>query len=474
MRHLFIKRNIRLLIKTYFFFAFISAITPFTPFVSNNYKKEQSSSKACFGEHATSGGDRARVVVDSEQALNIRLELIRSAEKNIDIVYYSIERSECIDALLGELLEAADRGVKVQILVDGKKNLSSKPALKALNTHENISCRQYNPLNLLTPWKWNACLHDKFITVDDNHLLLGGRNLKEEHYAPDGFTGKLTNDLDVLVSKGDVCSSGEQGALPQVSKYMELLWNSKGVKPISTSPMRAKKADAYLKELRNAVCSFEKTNPRFYAGSLQDYLEETFPASSIKLIHNPIHTNKKQATVYNYLNKLMQGAREEVIIQTPYATANKTLLSDFDTVNAKLIMQTNSPLSTPNYPAFSNYYYQRDKFLDTGAKIYEYQGRDSHHGKSLIIDKQTAVIGSFNFDDRSMHINTESMLVIDSPGLANQLSALLEELRQDSLQVALDNTYLPKESISIDEVPFIKIFMLRITYIFLRPFQFLI
>lgn len=474
MKRFFRKKNIYMLLTVYFVFAVISSVTPYASFASDGYSEEILLRETCFKDHSASGTDRARVVADPAEALNIRLELIRAAKKNIDIVCHCVERSCCIDAILGEILEAAEWGVRVRILINGKNNPSSVPALKALNTHGNISCRWYNPMNLLTPWNWNGNLHDKFMVVDGEYLLLGGRNLNERHFAPDDFKGELTNDLDVFVWKADEYDPETPGALTQIREYMELLWNCEAVKNISAAPMEGKKADGYLEELRSAVHSFKESNPRFYAGGLNDYLDETVPTLSITLIHNPIHTSRKDAVVYNYLKGLMESAGEKIIIQTPYATGNKTLLADFASIEVKLVMQTNSPLSTPNYPAFSNYYYQRDKFLDADVLIYEYQGTDSQHGKSLVIDNRTAVIGSFNFDDRSMYINTEVMLVIDGPYLANQLDGVLEEQRRNSLQVGSDNTYLPREDVLIREVPWTKMLLLRIIYIFLRPFQFLI
>ena len=103
MSRFFIKRNVRLMVKVYFFFAFIGAVAPFSPSVLNSYKKEQFSSeqlsaKTFIGEQSAAEMDRALVVASPDKALNIRFELIRSAEKSLDITYYSIERSECIDA----------------------------------------------------------------------------------------------------------------------------------------------------------------------------------------------------------------------------------------------------------------------------------------------------------------------------------------------------------------------------------------
>ena len=135
---------------------------------------------------------------------------------------------------------------------------------------------------------------------------------------------------------------------------------------------------------------------------------------------------------------------------------------------------TNSMASSPNYPAFSAYSSQRSKFLATGVEIYEYQSTDSIHGKSCVADGRISVVGSFNLDDRSLYIDTESVLIIDSPEVFAQLNAELDTLFAQSAAVGPDNAYLPGSGATALNVSLGKRLLMGFVSIFSRLFRFLI
>ena len=135
---------------------------------------------------------------------------------------------------------------------------------------------------------------------------------------------------------------------------------------------------------------------------------------------------------------------------------------------------TNSMASSPNYPAFSAYSSQRAKFLATGVEIYEYQSTDSIHGKSCVADGRISVVGSFNLDDRSLYIDTESVLIIDSPEFFAQLNAELDTLFAQSAAVGPDNAYLPGSGATALNVSLGKRLLMGFVSIFSRLFRFLI
>ena len=140
----------------------------------------------------------------------------------------------------------------------------------------------------------------------------------------------------------------------------------------------------------------------------------------------------------------------------------------------KFTMLTNSMTSSPNFPAFSNYYCHRKKFLRIGTKIFEYQSKDSIHGKSILFDNRISAVGSFNMDSRSMYIDTECMLIIDSPELAAQLGGALNRVREKSLMVGYDNQYAAAGQPGAVKAPKIKTSAMELLYCLLRPFQFLL
>ena len=148
------------------------------------------------------GPDRAVLVEEPQDAFARRVEVIRTAQSTLDVCYHCVKSGETTECFFAELLRAADRGVRVRVLLDGTvgglSGARSNIAL-ALRAHPNIEYRIYNPVDLLRPWEWNALLHDKFILADDRMLLLGGRNIGDEYFAPPGYEGAVTYDRDVLV-----------------------------------------------------------------------------------------------------------------------------------------------------------------------------------------------------------------------------------------------------------------------------------
>lgn len=466
-------KTIVFIILMFLLFVLIGSIVPcfFKKEVSESNKDKLSSLDYKSNEL---GPDKATVIESPTDSLNTRMELVKNAKETLYISTYKLADSESSRAFLGEIIKAANRGVKVEFILDGKGyfySINASNFLDAMNTHPNISCKVYNPVKLLKPWDLQFLLHDKIIISDNKYLLLGGRNIDERHFAPKGFNGPITYDREVLVWKNKESSKNNLSAIDQTIDYFNSLWNY-------NKTVDARKIDEkdYLALLENTIEDFEKENPKFYEKSLTDFLNRTVNTYKITLISNPIETEKKEPFVGYQMANLALNADKSVDIQTPYATGNKTLISVLEDVsnNADLSIQTNSAASTPNVAAFSNYLGHRKKFVNTGATIYELQREDSIHGKSMVVDDRISVIGSFNMDDRSFYLDTETMLVIDSPELAAELSGYINELHEDSLTVGKNNKYNTSDNVEELNVSFFKKVLLTIVYIVLRPFQFLV
>lgn len=222
---------------------------------------------------------------------------------------------------------------------------------------------------------------------------------------------------------------------------------------------------------------FEEKNPALYERSLQDYLQDAVPTRKIVLLANPTHTRKKEPVVAYGMARLAQQAKSSVLLQTPYATANRYLLEHLEEINKScpITVVTNSPASSPNLPAYSNYYSQRKKFLATGVSIYEYQSAHSIHGKSIVVDDRFSAVGSLNMDDRSFYLDTETMLVVDSPEFAQVLTGAVDTLRHNSLLLdPQTNDYLPEQPVEKVPVSWGKKAMMALVSVFSRLFQFLI
>ena len=117
---------------------------------------------------------------------------------------------------------------------------------------------------------------------------------------------------------------------------------------------------------------------------------------------------------------------------------------------------------------------KREDFLETGIRIHEDQSRDSIHGKSCVADGRLSVVGSFNLDDRSLYIDTESVLVIDSPEFYGQLNGAMEELFRQSALVGPDNCYVPDQSVKPVEASAGRQGLMKAVSVFSRAFRYLI
>lgn len=416
------------------------------------------------------GPDRALVVEDITDALNLPLEMVNSAQKTIDLTTHSVKNSPLTQAFLSALIRAADRGVQVRFLVDGKTiHLNGgKGLLNTLASHPNIALKVYNPAKLLKPWAWHMLLHDKFLMADGGYLLLGGRNIDQRHFAPNGYEKAITYDRDVFVHKTDF-NSPVPSALDQTAHYFQSLWNEESLKEIKKSSLEDERAN--LEKIHQTQKTFEAENRRFYQKKLEDDTAQTVETKKITLIHNPTGPSKKEPWVAWQLEALAQRAKKRVWIQTPYATGNQNLLHTLETLNQtkEVTLITNALPSTPNLLAFSNYLGHRQRFLNTQTALYEYQSTNSHHGKSLLMDDDLALIGSFNMDERSGYLSTEIMLVIHSQPLAGQLEEAMGQMISSSLQVGQNNRYLKEEQAL--EVPWPKALLAKILYWVMRPVQ---
>lgn len=298
----------------------------------------------------TAGPDRACVIETPQDALNVRIALARSATATLDITYHTFKESVCADAFLGEVLQAADRGVRVRILLDGKLGALRRKTMRALQQHPQISFRLYNPLRLFQPWKWHAVLHDKYIIADEQWLLLGGRNFDPRQFGLADHKHLLKHDRDVLVWKAQAGTTGRQSVLEQIRQYNDLLWNSEDAVPIRGG---SKRRYDYRK-FYDAATRFEKSHTQFYALDIEAYKRRTVETFQINLLHNPIHTSRKKPWVAWQLKKLLSHAKEQVIVQTPFATASEDLLTGMVAAarQVRLTVLTNSLASSPNTPDF--------------------------------------------------------------------------------------------------------------------------
>lgn len=208
-----------------------------------------------------------------------------------------------------------------------------------------------------------------------------------------------------------------------------------------------------------------------------DYYEiHTVPTGKITLVSNPTTIYGKEPTVFYTMTELMKHAEEQVVIHTPYAVFNDTMYDALSQVTRQVpvTMMINSVENGDNFFASSDYPRHKKDFIDTGMEILEYDGGLSYHGKSLLIDDELCAIGSYNFDLRSTYLDTELMLVIQSPRLTAQLKGYMDTYQADCRRLLPDGTYEVPGHITIAPVPLYKRAAWRAVGFLMQPFRFLI
>lgn len=192
-----------------------------------------------------------------------------------------------------------------------------------------------------------------------------------------------------------------------------------------------------------------------YAGFLDkdfDYEKNTYSTKKITLINNPTTIYAKEPIVFQTLMYLAENAKDKVKIHTPYIISNEYMNKEFAKVGNKAEIMLNSVANNGNLFGAVDYMRHKKDIINTKMVIKEYDGGTSYHGKSMTIDDELAIVGSFNMDMRSAYIDTELMLVINSKDVTKQLVTNMEKYEKDSLIVKNINEYTNSDKIKPKEI----------------------
>jgi putative cardiolipin synthase len=380
--------------------------------------------------HSVYAQNKARIIDNPREALEIRMQLIQEAQYDISISYFIFAKDKTAVEFLALLRKKAREGVRVRILVDDLFNDIPRSMGTHL-AHEKVEIKNFNKKNVLKLGKTlKYRLHDKLFIVDSKVVILGGRNIEDTYYSR---AEKNYDDRDVYV-QGELATTAQ--------KYYDELWEAKHLTPFKT--LKTSKP-ANQKKIDNSILELDKHEEHIRRKSLKTlnifnlHLE---PIDHMTLLRDEISPVKRKLAdsvsgtafhLYEYINK----ANESVIIDSPYLILTKELESLLQSVIArgvKVRILTNSLKATDGIVPQAAYIGQRKKMVRMGIELYEYFGEDSFHSKSLVIDNKIAIIGSFNFDPRSQNLNTETMSVFYDHELAQQLT--------DSMNKSLQISYL--------------------------------
>lgn len=386
--------------------------------------------------------ERAVVVEKNGDALLQRIRLIKNAEKEIVLSTFAFHSDNSGKIVIGALREAADRGVKVKVLTDGFESwvaMEFNPFFHALSSHKNIEVKLYNRANPLKPWTLMGRMHDKYLVADRKTYMLGGRNTYD--YFLGDFPGHKNYDRDVFVHCENPTS---ESSVEELLRYFERVWELN-----ICSDFHEKEKLAEKKSVQEAAQEADKCYKAYFAENEagicdRDYTKNTFETEKIALISNPIHTGAKEPTAWYEMGEVMKRASERVKIHTPYIICNDAMYNTWKEIAEAVpdfAVMTNSVTNNGNAFGASDYEKHKKEILDTGIDIWEYEGGISYHGKSVLVDDDISMVGSFNMDMRSAYLDTELMLVIRSKEINRQLETNLEEYEKDSRQALTNGEY---------------------------------
>ena len=407
-------------------------------------------------------------LLDGRDAFAARALLAAAAERTLDVQYYIWHKDITGTLLFDALRQAAERGVRVRLLLDDNNTSELDDTLALLSRQPNLEIRLFNPfavrwpraLGFITDFsRLNRRMHNKSFTADNQATIVGGRNVGDEYFGAAGDV--LFADLDVLVI-GPVVGA--------VSHDFDRYWNSPSAYPATSLIKLPKTGDAgdiareadriddteaaeeyvqamrtspFVKQLIDGQLPFEWAPTRLVSDDPAKVLDKARPGSGVAA----------------NLKHLLGVPGTELDLISPYfvpGTSGTQAFSDLARQGVKVRILTNALEATDVAAVHAGYAKWRKPLLEAGVTLYESRrswdegdarektGRfgssaSSLHAKTFAVDDQRIFVGSFNFDPRSIALNTEMGLVIDSPGLAGKLGqAMRGSIPQRAYQVLLN------------------------------------
>ena len=229
------RRLALILIPLLLIYLIAGAVIPFARYLPVSEATQEQIADTEFYQ-GTPGKEKVMLLETNQSAWDERMRMMQLAEKEIIFSTFDIRDGESARDVMAVLLKKADEGVKVRMLVDGFSGLirmEGRKVFYAVSSHPNIEIRIYNPMNLLTPWKTQGRMHDKYLIVDDDVFILGGRNTFD-YFIGSYPTDDRSYDREVLVYN-TAPSSGPGQGLSQVRDYFESVWALPVCKPFHDS-----------------------------------------------------------------------------------------------------------------------------------------------------------------------------------------------------------------------------------------------
>jgi len=420
---------------------------------------------------------------EGDASMISRAWLCEAAEKTIDIQYFIFSTDNIGLIAVDYLLRAADRGVKVRMIVDDVMVEADAEDLLAIDAHPNLEIRIYNPTanvgknlpqklkSMASSFKeFNQRMHNKTFIVDNKVVITGGRNIADEYFDYDHEYNFRDRDV-LLIGK----------ASNDITQSFEQFWNSElsvPIREIVDSTDYTLNSKATYEYLHQYACNPENFWPavRQQVSSMPQIFQqfqksgELVWVSNVSFVSDVPGKNEAESlggggVTTDSLIHLIKSAKKSINIQSPYLITTelgqqlfKAAVQRGVTVN----ILTNSLSSTDNLEAFSGYQRERENLLNTGVHVYEFKPdaavrfkimtgalqkkmnftpRFGLHAKSMVIDSAVAVVGTFNLDPRSANLNTECVTIIRDKKIAGDLfqAMAIDRQPENAWETTLDS-----------------------------------
>lgn len=403
------------------------------------------------------------------EALNIRAGLAENSQRTLDLQYFIVREDVTSQLLLYRVLRAANRGVRVRLLIDDMSAAGRDFDLAAFSAHPNIEVRLFNPFLQRGPLglsrlfeylgdsaRLNRRMHNKLWIADNAAAIVGGRNLGDEYF--DAHNEVNFSDLDILAA-GPV--------VRELSQSFDYYWNSESAVPIEAfvdADPGPENLAAFTRTLETRLNSFRNTvyaralrdirlGPQFISGQLK-----LVTARAIALYDKPSKTlagdtaESSRQIFPSHLRPMIEKAEKEIMLISPYFIPSEQgigILSGLARRGVRVRILTNSLASTDVPVVHAGYSRVRAELVSAGVDLYEIRpnapfnsgnswrrgssGDASLHAKAVVVDRRHVLIGSMNLDPRSRLHNTEVAVLLESMQIGSDLAMMFEEAIQPTV-----------------------------------------
>ncbi len=400
----------------------------------------------------------------AKSAYLARIAIAEVAEKTIDAQYYEWKGDTAGIILANRLRLAAERGVRVRILLDDLTSYGHDRGLAVLNSHPNMEIKLFNPLgrrhisslsrNLSMTVQLDRMtnrMHNKIFAVDNHVAIMGGRNIGDIYF---GLSDKFNfRDMD-LFAAGPIAT--------EISESFDHYWNSPWAVPLEEVGIKIP-PEKKLAKLRDRMeASYEAELTRFPypldfdKKDVLKHLEEIeadFIWAEGEVLSDPVGKSmndeigkESPSPIILRLRELGENVKNEALFVSPYLILTRAEIESLTRYIQKGItfkILTNSMITSNSMPVIAHYRKTRKRILETGAQLYEVRpdavARERHsahpelnikhslHAKIVVLDRKHVFIGTFNLDPRSRYLNTEVGLLVHSPVLSEQVAQSIEK-----------------------------------------------